>query len=166
MFEKTGVVSQEMVEEILPPKTRRQEGPYAIFECFEEIPCNPCFTGCKVGAVEPFDNINEIPEVSYEDCTGCGLCVSECPGLACFVIDETYSESEATIKLPYELIPLPQEGQKVEALDRKGQVVCEAEVVKVQSSEKFNNTNIITIAVPQDKVLVVRNIGMGGALGE
>ena len=58
MFEKIGVASEKMIKEILPSEERRQEGPYAIFECFEEIPCNPCFTGCKVGAVKPFNNIN------------------------------------------------------------------------------------------------------------
>lgn len=166
MFKKTGVVTEERIEEILPSEERRQEGPYAVFECFEEIPCNPCSTACKIGAVEDFDNINERPEIDYEECTGCGLCVSECPGLACFVIDETYSEAEATIKLPYELCPLPEEGQKLDALDRKGEVVCKAEVVKVQSSERLDNTNVITIAVPQEQIQVVRNIGMGGALGE
>ncbi len=161
MLENTGIVPQEMVEKILPSEERRAKGPYAIFECFQEIPCNPCFTGCKVGAVQPFEDINHIPVINHEKCTGCGLCVSACPGLACFVIDETYSDKETTIKIPYEFLPLPEVGQEVDALDRKGEVIGKAKVVAVQSNKKLDHTNAITIAVPKDQALVVRNIRLG-----
>ncbi len=158
MDKNTLTVTEEMVREILPSEERRKEGPYAVFECFEEIPCNPCYTACKIGAVKPMENINEIPQVIYEKCSGCGICVSNCPGLACFVIDETYSIKKAAIKIPYELLPLPEEDQLVAGLNRRGKKVCTAEVIKVQDNESLDNTNIITIAVPQEHVQVVRNI--------
>lgn len=162
MFEQVGLVTEEMVEEILPPLDRRNRGPYVLSECFQEIPCNPCFTACKPGAVEPFVDINNRPKVNYAKCTGCAQCVSACPGLACFVIDETYSETEAAIKIPYEFLPLPQSGQTVEGLDRQGRIVCKVQVVRVQNHKSFDRTNIITIAVPKEQILCVRNIRLGG----
>ncbi len=44
----------------------------------------------------------------------------KCPGLAIFIIDETYSETEATVLLPYEYLPLPKEGDYVTGLNRGG----------------------------------------------
>ncbi|SFG21595.1 4Fe-4S binding domain-containing protein [Desulfotomaculum arcticum] len=162
MFDKTGVATPEMLKEIVPSEERRKRGPYAVFECFQKIPCNPCQTSCKFGAVAVFQDINNTPQVDFEKCTGCGVCVSNCPGLAISIIDETYSENEATIKIPYELLPLPMVGQVVDALDREGQVIGKAQVIKVQSSKALNKTNAITIAVPKDQAMLVRNIGLGG----
>jgi len=162
MFNKTGVASLEMIKETLPSEERRKKGPYAVFECFQEIPCNPCYTSCKVGAVAEFKDINDIPQVDADKCTGCGICVSNCPGLAIFVIDETYSDEEAAIKIPYELLPLPEVDQVVDALDREGKIIGKARVLKVQNSKALNKTNAVTIAVPKDQSLLVRHIGLGG----
>ena len=147
-----------MVEKVLPSPERRRKGPYAVFECFQQIPCNPCSTACAFGAVAAFEDINHTPSVNHENCTGCGRCVSRCPGLAIFIIDETYSETEAAIRIPYELAPLPREGQIVNALNRAGEVVGTARVLKVQNSKALNKTNVITIAVPMEQAQVVRNI--------
>lgn len=163
MLAKTGIVPLEAVETALPSRERRNKGAYAIFECFQEIPCNPCFTSCKPGAVEPFADINHVPKINHEKCTGCAQCVSVCPGLACFVIDETYAEQEAAVKLPYEFLPLPEVGQEVEALDRQGNVVGKARVIKVQNNKNLDSTNVITLAVPKEQLLFVRNIRLGGA---
>ena len=162
MFDKTGVATPEMVEKVLPSIERRQKGPYAVFECFQQIPCNPCSTACAFGAVAAFEDINHIPSVDHESCTGCGRCVSRCPGLAIFIVDETYSDMEATIKIPYELVPLPAEGQVVDAIDRAGEVVGKARVIKVQNSKALNKTNVITIAVPKEQAQIVRHIGLEG----
>lgn len=159
MFEKEGYATLEMIERILPSKERRQKGSYALFECFQQIPCNPCASACKLGAVDVSPDMNAIPKINYGKCTGCGLCVGICPGLACFVIDEVYSETEATIKMPYEYLPLPGEGQVVDTLDRTGALVGKARVIRV-SNGKDNHvgTNIITIALPQDHAMSVRSI--------
>jgi len=158
VFKETGIVTREMFEECLPDKERRSKGPYVIFECFQEIPCNPCQTSCRFGAVLPMADINERPAADREKCTGCGVCVSRCPGLAAFVIDETFSQDRITIKLPYELIPLPAKGEIVDALDREGNAVGEAEVLAVLSGKSVDRTNIITIAVSKDLLYDVRNI--------
>lgn len=69
--------------------------------------------------------------------------MTACPGLAVFVIDETYSEDKTVVRIPYEFLPLPQVGDTVDAVDRDGQVVGKAQVVKVQ---KFpNKTSIVSI---------------------
>ena len=160
MFDKTGVASAEMVESRLPDQERREKGPYAVFECFQEIPCNPCSTSCKFGAVRPFADINHVPTVEHDKCTGCSMCVSRCPGLAIFIINEVYNDKEATIGSPYELTPLPEPGQEVDALDREGNTVGKATVLKVQSGKTQNKTNVVTVIVPKEQVHVVRNIGM------
>lgn len=161
MFNKTGVATKSMVEQKLPSKQRREKGPYAIFECFQEIPCNPCSTACKSNAVKAFKNINDIPEINYDNCTGCGLCVSACPGLACFIIDETYSDKEVMLKMPYEFLPLPEVASTIDALDREGNAVGKAKVLKVQDNKSLDHTNVITISVPKEIFLDVRSIGLG-----
>ena len=69
---------EQKVRERLPSPERRKQGPYAVFECFQSIPCNPCYTACKFGAVKPLTDINDLPEVYYDKCTGCGLCGRIC----------------------------------------------------------------------------------------
>lgn len=156
MLEKTGIPTEEMLKKALPSDERRRRGPYAMFECFQRIPCNPCYTACKVGAVKPFNDINDLPEVDLEKCTGCGQCISACPGLAIFVIDETYSPTEALVKIPYEYLPVPEVGSQVEALNRAGEVVGKAKVVRVQNPK--NKTMIVWLAIPKELSLEVRGI--------
>ncbi|MEY8372534.1 (2Fe-2S)-binding protein [Merdimmobilis hominis] len=147
---------EQKVRERLPSPERRKQGPYAVFECFQSIPCNPCYTACKFGAVKPLTDINDLPEVYYDKCTGCGLCMTACPGLAVFVIDETYSEDKTVVRIPYEFLPLPQVGDTVDAVDRDGQVVGKAQVVKVQ---KFpNKTSIVSLAVDNSLAQTVRGM--------
>jgi Fe-S-cluster-containing hydrogenase component 2 len=107
------------------------------------------------------DDINETPTIYVEKCAGCGVCISACPGLACFVIDETYSDDQIAIKIPYEMSPLPEKGAVVDALDRFGNVVGKANVINVQAIKKFDKTNIITITVPNDLIYDVRSIKVG-----
>lgn len=161
MLEKTGIPTEEQVKDVTPSKERLSRGPVAIIECFQEIPCNPCYTSCSTGAIKELVDINEKPEVDFDKCNGCGICISNCPGLAIFVVDESYSEDKALIKLPYEFLPLPEKGDMVKALDRGGQVVGQAEVVKVVNSKAQDRTPVIWIAVDKELSMRVRNIEMG-----
>ena len=108
----SGILVEHCEGAVLPPKEQweKKKGGYVVIECPKRIPCNPCYTSCPTGAVLPFEDINDTPKIDYSKCTGCGICVSRCPGLACFVIDMTYAEDKAVIKLPYELLPLPERG--------------------------------------------------------
>ncbi len=161
MLEKTGIPTAEQIEEVTPSKERLAKGPVAIIECFQNIPCNPCYTTCPSKAIKELSDINERPEVDFNRCNGCGACISKCPGLAIFVVDETYSEDKALIKLPYEFLPLPQQGDTVKALDRSGEIVGEAEVLKVVNTRAQDRTPVIWIAVDRELSMKVRNIGMG-----
>lgn len=159
MICKTGVPTKEDLQKVAPSAERLAKGPVAVIECFQRIPCNPCYTACKRGAIKEFRDINDLPEIDHDLCNGCGLCVSKCPGLAIFIIDETYSEKEALVKLPYEFVPLPKEGDTVKAMDREGRVVGEARVVKIQNGKYEDRTPVISVAVPKELSMVVRNIG-------
>lgn len=159
MIYKTGVPTKEDLQKVAPSAERLAKGPVAVIECFQKIPCNPCYTACKKGAIKEFRDINDLPEIDHDLCNGCGLCVSKCPGLAIFIIDETYSEKEALVKLPYEFVPLPKEGDTVKALNREGRVVGEARVVKIQNGKYEDRTPVISVAVPKELSMVVRNIG-------
>ena len=131
-----------------PARESFEEGPVAVIECIEEIPCNPCETVCPKDSITVGFPITNLP-VFDGMCTGCGRCVAVCPGLAIFIVDITYSKTEAAITIPYELLPLPHTGAAVTALDRNGRSVCKARVIKVVESKKNNRTNLITIAVPK-----------------
>ncbi|MBS3779984.1 MAG: 4Fe-4S binding protein [Desulfovermiculus sp.] len=154
MMKQTGVPNTEDIQGILPSPERLAKGPVAIIECFENIPCNPCYTACKFEAIQEFADINDRPNIDFEACNGCGLCVSACPGLAIFVVDQTYSETEAVVQIPYELLPLPEKGQEVIALDRSGREVAKARVVKVRKTK--NLTAVVSLAVPKEHSLQVR----------
>ena len=115
MFKQDGIVTKNMFEEKLPCIERRKKGAYIVMECYQKIPCNPCQTICPFHAVQKNKDINQLPVVNIDVCTGCGKCISVCPGMACFIIDETVANHKIHIKLPYEMIPIPQKGQIVKS---------------------------------------------------
>ena len=156
MLEKKGVPSDHDLDSVKPSEERLRRGPVAIIECFQKIPCDPCFHLCKQGAIKPFKDINDLPEIDFDRCTGCGTCIGGCPGLAIFVVDMSGPTQQGSVSLPYEFLPLPKKGDDVLALDREGEVVGTGTVQKVQ--RKKNKRSVITIAVPKDLVMVVRNI--------
>lgn len=156
MIEKTGIATLEDLKSVFPSEERRKKGPVAVIECFQRIPCNPCSTACKVGAIGAFNDINDRPKIDHDKCTGCGLCMTKCPGLAIFIVDETYSDEEALIKIPYEFLPLPDEGSFVTGLNREGKPVCRAKVVKVQNAKYQDRTVIVSLAVPKEYSMDVR----------
>lgn len=158
MLEKFGVPTQSDIERIMPTKERLKRGPVAIFECFQKIPCNPCQTACVKGAIKTLEDINDCPQIDYDKCTGCGICVSKCPGLSIFIVDETYSDKEALVKIPFEFLPLPNEGSYVTALNREGKPICRAKVVKVLNTKLQDRTPIISLAVPKELSMEVRSL--------
>lgn len=162
MLNKTGIPSAEDLKKVYPSEERMRKGPVAIIECFQEIPCNPCTEACKQGAILPMKDINDLPEMEFDKCNGCGVCISRCPGLAIFIVDRSYSPTEAIVRIPYEYVPLPEPGEKVVCLNRAGEEVGCFEVKKVQSGGKKNMTYTIWLIVPQELCMEVRNIRLGG----
>lgn len=162
MLAQNGIPTAEDVAGVLPPEERLARGPVAIAECFQNIPCDPCYHSCKQGAIAQFADINERPRIDFEKCNGCGMCMSRCPGLAIFVVDATYSDSEALVKIPYEFLPIPQAGETVTAINRAGRAVGEARVVRVQNTRAQDRTAIVWLAVPKELMMEVRHFNVKG----
>jgi Fe-S-cluster-containing hydrogenase component 2 len=163
---ETGHVTIEELKtfKLFPSDDRFAKGPVAVVECIQEIPCNPCEAACPVGAIKVGEPITALPIVDSVACTGCGICVAQCPGLGIFLVDKTYSDKEATVAFPYEYLPLPEAGAAVKAVNRAGEVVCDAKVVKVMNPKSFNRTPVVTIAVPKelsDDVRSIKRIAVG-----
>ncbi|MDR0649511.1 MAG: 4Fe-4S dicluster domain-containing protein [Synergistaceae bacterium] len=156
---ESGVLTEERPGAVMPPQDRWREhkGGLVIVECPQRIPCNPCNTSCPTGAIMPFADINDVPQIDYAKCTGCALCVAKCPGLACFVADLTFGDGLALMKLPYEMLPSPAKGDRVECLGRAGENVCLGRVENVTEPLR-DRTRVVHVSVPADKVNDVRAI--------
>jgi Fe-S-cluster-containing hydrogenase component 2 len=140
-----------------PSEKRRKKGPYVVIECPEKIPCDPCVGACPQGAISISGSMIELPEVDYDKCTGCLVCIPKCPGLAIFVIDET-PEDHSIVYIPYEFLPRPKKGNKVKGLDRAGKERCEVEICKVLDSPKFDHCAIVGFSVPKKLASDIRFI--------
>ncbi len=140
-----------------PTAERRAKGPYVVIECPEKIPCNPCVEACPNKAISIPGSMIELPQIDYEKCTGCLLCIPRCPGLAIFVIDETPQEY-SIVYIPYEFLPRPKKGDIVSGLDREGKALCKVEIIKVIDSPKFDHCAIIGFSVPKDMAQKIRAI--------
>ncbi|MCX7703565.1 MAG: FAD-dependent oxidoreductase [Planctomycetota bacterium] len=123
------------------------KGPVAVIECNERIPCNPCVDSCRFGAIRIEGNMNEVPLLEPLLCRGCGECVIACPGLAIFLVDKGFSESEAEIGVPYEMADVPKVGDKVMVTSSEGDVLCEGRVTRVRDSKK--KRRIVFFGVPK-----------------
>ncbi|ACL10534.1 4Fe-4S binding protein [Desulfurococcus amylolyticus] len=152
---RTGIITkEELVEKkLLPSMERLSNGPIAILECPEEIPCNICVSACPFNAISK-SRIYEVPRLNPDKCIGCGVCVGKCPGLAIFVVDLS-KPGKAYVTLPYEMLPSPSKGARVELLDREGRVIGEGTVVKAWVYEK---TWVVTVEVPGDLWFDVRAV--------
>ncbi len=133
----------------IPDDSRRKKGIVAVIECTQNIPCDPCQDACPKGCIRVDGTIASIPAfVEEQPCTGCGLCVSACPGQSIFLVDETYGPNQAAVTIPYEMDPVPEPGSKGLALDRSGAVLGEAEIVSVRKTKAMDKTALLTIVVP------------------
>lgn len=133
-----------------PSHEQLRKGPIAIIECIEEIPCNPCESSCHKGAITIGESITNLPKIDFDKCIACGMCVSACPGLAIYIKDYTHNDTMASLSFPYEYYPLPNAGDKVEAVDRHGKFVCNAKVIKVRNPKYNDHTAIVTIEYPKE----------------
>ncbi len=136
---------------------RRNASPYVVIECPEKIPCDPCVDACPNGAISMPGSIIELPQIDYEKCTGCLVCIPRCPGLAIFVVDER-PKDHSLIYIPYEFLPRPKKGDRAKGLDREGRERCDVTVVKVIDAKKFDRCAIVGFSVPKKMAHEIRAI--------
>ncbi len=145
MLDKTGIPTKELVlSKFFDEKTLFK--PKAIIECYEEIPCNPCSTSCPFDAIHIGQNINDIPQLDVDLCTGCGICVTSCPGLAIMVAQ--IKGEKAIFKIAYEQYPLPKKGDIVKGINRHGEEICMCDILNVRLNKNQDKTTLIEVSVP------------------
>jgi Fe-S-cluster-containing hydrogenase component 2 len=156
----TGIPSKEELEASpgYPSAEALAKGPLVVIECVQDIPCDPCQGACPTGAVVVGSPITNLPVFYPEKCDACGLCIPICPGQAVFRVDMTYSEDKAAVSFPYEFLPMPKKGDVVPGVNRAGEVVCDAQVLRVQQPQSFDHTAVITVAVPRALAMEVRSM--------
>ncbi|MFZ5754734.1 MAG: 4Fe-4S binding protein [Bacillota bacterium] len=156
----TGIPSEEELLSIpgRPGEERLEKGPVAFIECVQEIPCNPCEKACPFGAITVGQPITNLPALDADKCTGCGICIPSCPGLAIFKIHKNYTDTTALVEFPYEYYPLPREGENVFCGDRAGKFITQGKVVKVKNPKAYDGTSVITVEIPKAYCLEVRTI--------
>ena len=98
----------------LPTWERICQGPVAVIECVQDIPCDPCTTTCRFSAITIGGDITDLPMLDASKCTGCGNCVFGCPGLAIFIVDGSPEGQLGKVSFPHEYLP--------SAIDRKSVV--------------------------------------------
>lgn len=146
-----------------PSAERLAEGPVAVIECVQDIPCDPCEGACPSGAICVGKPITNLPALNGDKCTGCGLCITKCPGLAIFRLDMSKPGDLATVQFPWEYLPTPEVGEEVLAVDRAGQALGSANVTAVKRLSSADKTVVVEIAVPKSAALEARGIARRGS---
>ena len=161
---KTGFLTNEELKKGpgVPTAARRRKGPVATIECLEDIPCNPCESSCNYDAIIVGEDITNLPHLNEDKCVACQTCVYICPGQAIFMIDESLADNRSTVMMPYEYRPLPEKEEIVTALDRAGQKLGDAKVIRVRQTKKMDQTATVTIEVPNDWSMQARSIRLKG----
>lgn len=141
-----------------PSRERMERGAVACIECVQDIPCNPCEAACPFGAITVGEPITNLPALDEERCTGCGLCIAQCPGLAIFVVHKNYTDSTALVTFPYEYHPLPEEGQEVSCAGRAGEFVTPGRVKSVKLLKKYDRTPLVAVEIAKEYCDSVRTV--------
>lgn len=129
-----------------------------ILDCNQKILCNVCEFICSSNIIKIGNNISDIPETVSKNCIGCGRCVANCPGQACFLIKFNNSEKTASIILPFESLDTPEIGDEVITVDNNGRFITKAKVLRIRQNRIFNMTKLIELKVPKSKVYKIRGI--------
>lgn len=157
-----GYLSGDELLTVLPSLERMKKGPVAVIECIQDIPCNPCEGACPFHAISVGQPITSLPQLAEEKCIGCGACITQCPGLAIFVVDASRPGDMGTVQMPYEYCPVPAAGEIVTGLDRRGQPVTDVKVLKTIASPKADRTVVITVEAPKSTLNMIRSIRVKG----
>ena len=141
-----------------PDYEKFEDKKVAVIECYTQIPCNPCEANCPTNAIKIGEDINMIPKIDLSKCIGCEQCLLSCPGLAIRMIHKNFSEKFSLVSLPYELLPLPQKGDRVALADKDGNIIGYGEVHSVLNGMKKNKTNSVRVKVLKNLADMVKYI--------
>lgn len=163
MLVKNGYLDMEEVLEIpgYPGEQVLNNKKCVVIECSQNIPCNPCEAACPHHAITVGEPITNLPVVDPEKCVGCGLCVAQCPGQACFLVDQSHEDYD-TVTFPYEYYPLPEKGQEVYGLSRDGVYLVKATVLRAIMTKVNDRTAVVEVKVPKGYGMKVRTISTDG----
>jgi len=158
---KDGIIRNDNLAALglVPPAQRLEDKrPVAMIECVQQIPCNSCAIACKLNAIH-MENVNDVPKIDYDRCTGCTACAMTCPGLAIFLLRSEGNRGYVT--LPYEFLPTPEAGQQVTTLNREGKPLGKAKVMRILPPKRNDGTALVTIEVPEEWLLEARGLRVG-----
>lgn len=161
MLKSTGYADINLVKENFPSEERINQGKVAFIECYQDIPCNPCTTSCPHDAITITGEITNRPKLDIDKCIGCGICVYNCPGLAIMVIGKDKEDALHTFDIPYEMLPIPEKGDIVKGLNRKGEYICDVTVNRVINGKKQDRTALISVKVPSEYLYEFATIKVG-----
>ena len=131
----------------------KNEGVYPIFQCVQEIPCNPCTSVCPKNAIKiDVNNMMETPVwIEENGCIGCMQCVAICPGLAITLVDFRKDDKTPIVTLPYEYgEETISVGDKVEIMEREGESLGTFEVISVKKAPKISKTYLVQVKMPAE----------------
>lgn len=149
MLSKTGVATISQIKSKFPD-IEILSRPKAIIECYENIACNPCSTSCPFEAITISEDINTIPIIDFDKCTGCGICAYSCPGLAISIA--RVIENKVEFKIPYEFLPKPIAGEFWNAVNRSGEVIGDAYIKRVANLPRQDRTLLVHVEVDSDLI--------------
>ncbi len=151
---KMEILKSRPGSDVEPDRSGKNEGVYPVFNCGQEIPCNPCTSVCPKNAIyiDP-DNMMDVPVFKAENgCIGCMQCVAICPGLAVTLVDFRKDTDMPTITLPYEFGDKELSvGDKAVVTDKEGAPLGEYEVVSLKKAGKVTNTYLVQFKLPAEE---------------
>lgn len=156
----TGVPSKEELENCpgVPGEARMRRGRVACIECVQQIPCNPCEGACKCGAITVGEQITNLPCLDEEKCTGLRPVRGKLPRPCHHHPRQIVFAGRSDHRFPFEYLPLPVEGDIVDAVSRGGETVCKGRILRVTKLPAYAGTAVIRMAVPQEHIDDVRSM--------
>jgi Fe-S-cluster-containing hydrogenase component 2 len=145
------------------PQTAQKTRVVASVECFEEIPCRACQTACPEEAIHigRVPRPADVPILTEDKCTACGICVSACPSSAVVMMQEEPEKSVSRLVLPWRGSRPWRVGEFASLLNRRGETLGSARVMKVSEVTDVQNSGRVQqvdVEVPTHLVWEARGL--------